>query len=188
MDANDPFVTDDDVLNNISDDMIYITELVRNEKSKGLNFLKESHLGRLVVVFTYNSIEAHRDFIARKIGATKKDIQWDKFFDNTELSPIFRNLIKTKTVEFNSIDEVRETLDALKALRDFISHGLVDGSAKSFEQKMKALESANLKIKPQKMTIADVDRVLDFNQKMTDLIGMAAASRTSQKSRANEPL
>lgn len=180
------FISDEDVLNNISDDMIYIRELVVKEKKRGLNFLRASHLGRLVIVFVSNCIEAHRDLIARKIGATEKTIFWDNFLNQSELSPIFKNLISTKTIDFNSLDEVKSFLEGLQALRDFISHGLVDVSAKSFENKMRALKKVGLDINPKQLTIENIDRILAFDEKITNLFGMAHALWRSDKN--NESL
>ena len=86
-------VTDEDVLNHISDDLIYIRELVSSEKEKGpshLNILRQAHLGRLVVVFVNNAMEAYRDLVARNVGITKKDCTWEAFFGSPIIHPFLR--------------------------------------------------------------------------------------------------
>lgn len=62
------FVSDEDVLNNISDDVIYLSDFVDKEKKSHTNNVRQTHVGRIVVVFTYTALEAFRDLAARAIG------------------------------------------------------------------------------------------------------------------------
>lgn len=182
-DKEKKFITDNDVINNISDDMIYIRELVAREKNLGVNLLKASHLGRLVTVFIYNSLEAHRDFLARSIGATDKCLDWNSFLDHSVLTPIFKKMIEEKFVGFDSLQDVKTIVLGLQALRNFISHGLVDESAKDFKKKIAALESADLKISPTKFTVSDIDKLLALDCELTNLFGMARAVYSFKASR-----
>lgn len=172
------FVTDENVLNNISDDMIYLRELVVLERKKGVNILKAAHLGRLVVVFVYNSMEAHRDFVARKLKFTEKCITWKKFFES-DLRPYFEKILKSNG---SSVEDIELKINGLLALRNFISHGLVDESAKEFDKKIGFLVASDLLKNPTHLKIEDIDSILSFDEMMTNLLGMA----TSLYCRENE--
>lgn len=171
---NDFKISDEDVLDNISDDIIYFRELIEREKKVGLNFLKESHLGRLAFVLIYNCIEAHRDYIGRKLALTNSTIHWGPFFDSP-LKPIMESLISSKIVNFRDVDEVKNHILGLKALRDFISHGLVNESANCLDKKLSYLKNSGLLKNPTKLTIDDVENALDFDHKLTTLFGMSRA-------------
>lgn len=159
------FVTDTDVLNNISDDLIYLRELVERER-KSLNFLKESHLARLVIVFVATGMEAYRDIQARSLFS-KNSMSWESFF---------KEFYGNETVQSWSDKlglqkaDVEMKVYAIKSLRDIIAHGLIDESAKNFAGKVDSIGTF-LPVNPSKLKIEHIDKVLEFDTQFVNLIG-----------------
>lgn len=163
------FVSDSDVLNNISDDMIYLRELVKRERGS-LNFLKESHLARLVVVFVATGMEAYRDILARELFS-KNSMSWEEFFKSFYGNHIIQGWSSKLGLDR---DDVKMKVYAIKALRDIIAHGLIDESAKNFPGKIDAVGTF-LPINPSKLKIEHVDNVLAFDEQFVNLLGGGSA-------------
>lgn len=176
-----PFINNDSVVNNISDDGIYIRELVEREKRAGLNSLKQAHLGRLVTVFCYNSLEAYKNVIVREEGLHQRELAWEIFLKRSSLTPYFDRIVAHEAIGLHNLDNALAQVEGLKALRDFISHGLTDQSAIGFERKISALKLADLLKNPQNLQLADIDRILDLDSAITALMGMGRALKTATK-------
>lgn len=167
------FVTDDDVINNIADDILYLKDMVTREKKSNLNQLKIAHLGRLVTVVAYNCLDAYKDFIARNSSMAEKTIAWNDFFQHPKIAAELESVLtRTSFSKFNSIDEVKAFIYGLKALRDFIAHGLVDESANEFKKKIQRLEAVSLKISPSRITMDDIDRILEIEDEVSNVLAV----------------
>ncbi len=175
------FISNKNVIDSISDDGLYVRELVTREKKVGLNSLKQAHLGRLVIVFCYNSLEAYKNVIVREEGLHPQELPWPHFLKQSPLTPYFERIVAGQGIHLQSLENVLTQVEGLKALRDFIAHGLTDESAKRFESKMEALKKTGLLKNPQHLLIEDVDRILTLDSAITNLMGMGRALRTSDK-------
>lgn len=158
-------ISDEDILNTISDDMIYIRELVERERPH-LNILREAHLGRIVVVFVAAAMESYRDILAR-ILFSKNSMQWAQFFNDLYSENVFSSW--SVHIGVNRV-EMEAQIAAIKALRDIIIHGLTDITARNFEDKMNSVSNL-LPINPTKITIKDIDKILSWDQKFVNLVG-----------------
>ncbi len=180
---SDTFITNKNVIDNISDDGLYIRELVIREKTAGLSKLKTAHLGRLVTVFCYNSIDAYKNVIVREEGLHPQELPWTPFFKQSPLTPYFEGIVAGQSIRLQNLANVLTQVEGLKALRDFIAHGLTDESAKRFESKMEAMKKTGLLTNPQYLSIEDVNQILELESAVINLMGMGRALRTSDRNR-----
>ncbi|AHZ85961.1 hypothetical protein EP01_13595 [Bdellovibrio bacteriovorus] len=178
---NKQFITNNDVINNISDDALYIRSLVGREKKANLNILQQAHLGRLVTVFSYNHLDAYKNVIVREEGLHLKELPWDNFINNSALTPYFKKVVASESVNLIDLKNVLILLEGLKALRDFISHGLTDTSATKFERKVTSLTKAGFLKNPKNLNLEDIDKILNLESAVTALLGMGRALKTARQ-------
>lgn len=151
--------------------MLYLRDIVKRESKLGVPRAKHPSLGRLVVVFAYNTLEAWRDYVVRDLNISEKNLYWTEFFNNKKIKKGLNEIMGTELCPFNDILEIQSYLLGLQALRDFISHGLVDGTARDFDKKLERLKNAKLLINPMELTLEDIENIFKFHTDFGNAIG-----------------
>ena len=172
MSRNKEFVEDRDGIDHSSDDMIYIREIVKRESSIGCSRYKHPSLGRIVVVFSYNTLESWKDFIARGLQISTSTVEWVNFFQHKPIQKELKKIMNTELCPFSSINEIEDYILGLRSLRDFISHGLVDSSAKEFDKKIERLKKASLLINPMELNLENINNILEFHENLGNALGV----------------
>jgi hypothetical protein len=67
----------------------------------------------------------------------------------------------------------------IQALRNVIAHGLTDAAAHQFDQKVSRIVRAKLPTNPMKLTIKQIDRILQGEAAVTMLIRLVRTFRQS---------